>query len=52
VQGHFFDSVTFVQASQTKRCYISGACAVGQPIGKGVGLMQVSLYTREYDPAP
>lgn len=52
IQGHFYDSITFVQASQTQRCYISGACAVGEPIGKGVRLMQVSLYTREYDPAP
>jgi len=50
--GHFYDSITFVQASQTQRCYISGACGVGQTIGKGVRLLQVSIFTREYDPDP
>ena len=48
--GHFFDTITFVQASQTERCFISGSCGVGQTIGKGVRLMQVSIYVREYDP--
>ena len=50
--GHFYDSVTFVQASQTERCFISGACGVGQTIGKGVRLMQVQMFVREYEPAP
>jgi len=52
LQGHFYDSITFIQASQTQRCYTSGACAVGKDVDKGVRLMQVSIYTREFDPTP
>ena len=46
--GHFTDSVTFVAASNEKRCFVTGACAEGAVIGKGVKHTYVSIFVRNY----
>ena len=46
--GHFTDSVTFEAASDEARCFVTGACAEGAIIGKGVKHTYLSIFVRNY----
>ncbi|KAJ1478097.1 hypothetical protein T484DRAFT_2970674 [Baffinella frigidus] len=46
--GHFVDSTTFTAASSTERCFVTGACAEGAIISKGVMHTYLTIYVREY----
>jgi len=46
--GHFKDSVTFQAASSAVRCFVTGSCAEGAVIGKGVKHTYITIMVRNY----
>lgn len=46
--GHFTDSVTFESASSDVRCFVTGSCAEGAVIGKGVKHTYITIMVRNY----
>ena len=46
--GHFTDSTTFESASSDVRCFVTGSCAEGAVISKGVKHTYVTIMVRNY----
>jgi hypothetical protein len=46
--GHFKDSVTFQSATPSVRCFVTGSCAEGATVSKGVMHTYLTIYVRNY----